>query len=52
MRKRLRFAVLAASLACGSAHASTYQAIYSFGDSFSDVGNALIASTIAKDPAH
>ena len=50
MRKRLGFAVLAASFACGAAHASTYQAIYSFGDSLSDVGNALIASTIAKDP--
>jgi phospholipase/lecithinase/hemolysin len=51
MRKRLGFAVLAASLACGAAHATAYPAIYSFGDSLSDVGNALIASTIAKDPA-
>jgi phospholipase/lecithinase/hemolysin len=50
MRKRLGFAVLAASFACGAARAATYQAIYSFGDSLSDVGNALIASTIAKDP--
>ena len=50
MRKRLGFAVLAASFACGAAHAATYPAIYSFGDSLSDVGNALIASTIAKDP--
>ncbi len=30
----------------GGAHAATY----SFGDSLSDVGNALIASTIARDP--
>lgn len=50
MRKRLGCAVLAASFACGAAHAATYPAIYSFGDSLSDVGNALIASTIAKDP--
>lgn len=50
MSKRLGFVVLAASFACGAAHAATYPAIYSFGDSLSDVGNALIASTIAKDP--
>ena len=40
MGKRLGFAVLAASLACGGAHAATYPAIYSFGDSLSDVGNS------------
>jgi outer membrane lipase/esterase len=50
MRKRLGFAVLAASFACGAAHAATYPAIYSFGDSLSDVGNALIASSAAGDP--
>jgi phospholipase/lecithinase/hemolysin len=50
MRKRLGFAVLAASFACGAAHAAAYQAIYSFGDSLSDVGNALAASSAAGDP--
>jgi phospholipase/lecithinase/hemolysin len=50
MRKRLGFAVLAASLACGGAHAATYPAIYSFGDSLSDVGNALAASRAVGDP--
>ncbi len=50
MRKRLGFAVLAASFACGAAHAATYPAIYSFGDSLSDVGNALFASSAAGDP--
>ena len=39
MTKRLTVAVLAASLASGVAHAATYQAMYSFGDSLSDVGN-------------
>jgi phospholipase/lecithinase/hemolysin len=41
MGKRLGFAVLAASLACSAAHATTYPAIYSFGDSLSDVGNVF-----------
>jgi phospholipase/lecithinase/hemolysin len=51
MRKRLGFAVLAASLVCGGAHATaTYPAIYSFGDSLSDVGNALAASSAVGDP--
>ena len=50
MRKRLGLAVLATSLACGAAHASTYPAIYSFGDSLSDVGNAFAASSAAGDP--
>ena len=50
MRKPLGFTILAASFACGAAQAATYPAIYSFGDSLSDVGNALIASTIARDP--
>jgi phospholipase/lecithinase/hemolysin len=46
MRKRLSLAGLAASLACGGAHATTptYSAIYSFGDSLSDVGNIFAAS--------
>jgi outer membrane lipase/esterase len=39
MRKRLALAALAASLACSAAPASTYTALYSFGDSLSDVGN-------------
>ncbi|HEY3623040.1 MAG TPA: SGNH/GDSL hydrolase family protein [Roseiarcus sp.] len=50
MRKRLGLAVLAASLACGAAHAATYPAIYSFGDSLSDVGNALAASSPTGNP--
>jgi phospholipase/lecithinase/hemolysin len=50
MRKPLGFVVLAASFACGAAHAATYPAIYSFGDSLSDVGNALAASSAAGDP--
>jgi len=50
MRKRLGLAVLTASLACGAAHATTYPAMYSFGDSLSDVGNALIGSTLLGDP--
>lgn len=53
MRKRLGLAVLAASLACGGAHATTpkYSAIYSFGDSLSDVGNDLKLSFGAVPPA-
>jgi hypothetical protein len=50
MRKPLGLAVLAGSLACGSANAATYPAIYSFGDSLSDVGNALIGSSLIGDP--
>jgi phospholipase/lecithinase/hemolysin len=46
MRKRLGVAALAASLACGAAHATTppYSAIYSFGDSLSDAGNVYTFS--------
>ena len=44
MKARLGVVVLAASLACGAAHATTYSAIYSFGDSLSDVGNVFAAS--------
>jgi thermolabile hemolysin len=50
MTKRLRVAVLAASLACSAAHAATYPAMYSFGDSLSDVGNAYIASGLIGTP--
>lgn len=50
MRKRLGLAVLAGSLACGPAHAAAYPALYSFGDSLSDVGNVLIGSSLAGDP--
>jgi len=50
MRKRLGLAVVAAALACGGARAATYPAIYSFGDSLSDVGNALAASSAVGDP--
>ena len=50
MRKHLGLAVLATSLASGAAHAATYPAIYSFGDSLSDVGNALAASSAAGQP--
>lgn len=51
MRRRLGLAAVAASLCCGSGHAATsYPAIYSFGDSLSDVGNALIASSLIGDP--
>ena len=41
MKSHVGLAVLAASLACGAAHATTptYSAIYSFGDSLSDAGN-------------
>jgi phospholipase/lecithinase/hemolysin len=35
----LAIAVLAGLVACGGAKATTYPAIYSFGDSLSDVGN-------------
>ena len=44
MRRRLGLAVLTAALAGGAAPASAYTAMYSFGDSLSDVGNAYIAS--------
>ena len=50
MRKRLGLAVVAAAFSAGSAHAATYPAIYSFGDSLSDVGNALAASGAVGDP--
>jgi phospholipase/lecithinase/hemolysin len=50
MTKRLGVAVLAASLACSAAHAATYPAMYSFGDSLSDVGNAYIASGLIGTP--
>jgi phospholipase/lecithinase/hemolysin len=49
MRKRLGLAILAA-LACGGAHAATYPAIYSFGDSLSDVGNDFTVSIGALPP--
>ena len=41
MGKRLGVAVLAGLAACGGAQAATYPAIYSFGDSLSDVGNVF-----------
>jgi phospholipase/lecithinase/hemolysin len=44
MRKRLGAAIVAASLGCGAAQATTYSAIYSFGDSLSDAGNLFTAS--------
>jgi phospholipase/lecithinase/hemolysin len=44
MRKRLGLAVLTASLACSAAPASAFTALYSFGDSLSDVGNVFAAS--------
>ncbi len=44
MRRRLGLAVLTAALAGGAAPAFAYTAMYSFGDSLSDVGNAYIAS--------
>ena len=49
MRLRLGVAVLAASLACGSAHATTFTALYAFGDSLSDAGNLTILHGI--DPS-
>jgi outer membrane lipase/esterase len=39
MKGPLGVALLATTLAIGTAHASPYSAIYSFGDSLSDVGN-------------
>jgi outer membrane lipase/esterase len=42
MKLRLGLAVLAASLACGSAYATTFTALYAFGDSLSDAGNLAI----------
>ena len=39
MKRYFGLAALAAFLACGEARASSYTAIYSFGDSLSDVGN-------------
>ena len=50
MRRRLGLAVLAAAFAGGAAPASAYTAMYSFGDSLSDVGNAYIASGILGSP--
>ena len=49
---KLRFAVIAlsASLACASAPASAYTALYAFGDSLSDVGN-VFAETGGAIPA-
>ena len=44
MKRRLGAAALVASLACGATHASAYTALYSFGDSLSDVGNIFAAS--------
>jgi phospholipase/lecithinase/hemolysin len=49
MAKRLAIAVLAGLVACGGAKATTYPAIYSFGDSLSDVGN-LSAGTAGTIP--
>jgi len=52
MKKRLALAALAASLACNAAPASAYTAIYSFGDSLSDVGNVynLSGGTLPISP--
>jgi outer membrane lipase/esterase len=50
MKKAMTVAVLAASLAGGSADAATDPPIYSFGDSLSDVGNDLVVSTILGKP--
>jgi phospholipase/lecithinase/hemolysin len=44
MGKRLGVAVLAGLVACGGAQAATYPAIYSFGDSLSDVGNVFVGT--------
>ncbi len=41
MGKRLGVALLAGLVACGGAQAATYPAVYSFGDSLSDVGNVF-----------
>jgi phospholipase/lecithinase/hemolysin len=54
MTKRVGLALLLSSLACASAHATTpsYPAMYSFGDSLSDVGNvyALTGGVIPISP--
>ena len=52
MKRHLGLAMLAAFLACGEARASGYTAIYSFGDSLSDVGNVynLTGQTIPIPP--
>ena len=52
MRKCLGLAVVAALLAWSATPASAYTALYSFGDSLSDVGNAFAASlgTIPAPP--
>jgi phospholipase/lecithinase/hemolysin len=52
MRKRLGLAVIAALLAWSATPASAYTALYSFGDSLSDVGNVFAASfgTIPAPP--
>jgi len=44
MKWCLGVAALAVPLACGAAHATTYSAIYAFGDSLSDVGNVFAAT--------
>ena len=50
MRKGLGAAIVAASLGCSAAQASSYSTIYSFGDSLSDVGN-IFAATGGAIPA-
>jgi phospholipase/lecithinase/hemolysin len=50
MKRHLGVAVVAGSLACGAAPASAYTALYSFGDSLSDVGN-VFAATLGNVPA-
>jgi phospholipase/lecithinase/hemolysin len=49
VRKQLGLAVVTASLSFGGAQATTYTALYSFGDSLSDVGNVYAASKLAAE---
>jgi phospholipase/lecithinase/hemolysin len=50
MKVRFGLAVLAASLACASAPASAYTALYAFGDSLSDAGNLYAAYGVPAPP--
>ena len=47
MKKRLRFSIVAASLACATTPAFAYNDLFAFGDSLSDVGNATIGAYLA-----
>jgi phospholipase/lecithinase/hemolysin len=47
MKERLRFSIVAASLACVNTPAFAYNDLFAFGDSLSDDGNATIGAYLA-----